>query len=189
MFLFRRPSNRFIERVVDSQRDEPLMYPNVGLTQKSELPKGFCENRFAANIGRGEAEFEKAKQALNDFRMLQLGWIDVVDKPSGIVDGELVATLIKQFGFYSLNVAKIVYTETDNDLRYGFGYGTLPEYPVYGEERFSVLFDHNTEEVSYEIFSFAKPATTLARLGWPFIRKVQKTFGPASCEAMRVAIV
>lgn len=188
MFLIRRPDHAFVQRIVDSQRDQPLMYADVGMTRKSKTPIGFYENKYQAVIGSGEKDYAKAKKQLNEFRMLDLDWIKVVAKPSGIVEGALVATLIRQFGIYSLNVARIVYTELDSDHRFGFGYGTLSEYPVYGEERFSVVYDAASGNVSYEIYSFAKPATMLTKIGWRFVRKVQQRFGPASCDAMRIGI-
>ena len=64
MFLLRPPSNEFVRQVVDSQRDEPLMYADVGFTRDSKLPEGYFEYHFKAELGRGEDDFLRAKESI-----------------------------------------------------------------------------------------------------------------------------
>jgi uncharacterized protein (UPF0548 family) len=72
--------------------------------------------------------------------------------------------------------------------RFGFAYGTLPGHAESGEERFSIEWDQNTNQVSYDILAFSRPNYLLARLGYPMVRRAQKRFARESAAAMLRAI-
>lgn len=183
MFLFRRPTEAFVAATRDAQRAAPFTYDAVGWTREQRVPDGFAVTRWKASIGRGTADFERAKRALADHRMLRLGWIEPAGMIEPIVPGALVCTLARQAGLYSLNVGRIIYVEDEPD-RFAFGYGTLPEYPVRGEERFAVARDPVTDDVTFEIFSFSRPQSPLMLLARPFLRLVQRRFCRESSAAM-----
>lgn len=188
LFLLRRPNEAFIQETMESQRDQQLTYPGVGLTRESGCPAGFRKNQWRAVIGAGEEAFLRAKQALADWRMLNLGWVEVVSAPESIREHAHVCTLARTLGVYTLNVARIVYVDDDDAAnRFGFGYGTLPEYALSGEERFTVTYDPATQDVVYEIFSFSRPTSLMVRLGQPFVRRAQRRFCCDSVAAMEAA--
>ena len=187
MFLLRRPSDAFIQQVVDAQRNAELTYPSAGLTRESGCPAGFYENRWQSVIGSGSDQFERAKSAISQWQMLDFGWLEVVSSPETLCENGHVATLVRTLGVYSLNVARIVYVEDESPHRFGFGYGTLPCYPLSGEERFTINYDVETQQVSYEIFSFSRPAGWLTRLGLPYIRYAQQQFCRDSSAALEEA--
>jgi hypothetical protein len=108
MFLFRRPSEQFIASTIEKNRDASFTYQNIGWTQSSKCPEGFAENLWSAVISEGKEGFEKAKLALRAYTMLQLGWIQHVGPCEPIETGSHVATLARESGIYSLNVARIV---------------------------------------------------------------------------------
>jgi uncharacterized protein (UPF0548 family) len=72
--------------------------------------------------------------------------------------------------------------------RCGFAYGTLPDHAESGEERFLIEWDQASGEVWYDILAFSRPHLLLARLGYPFVRRVQERFAKASAAAMRRAV-
>ncbi len=72
--------------------------------------------------------------------------------------------------------------------RYGFAYGTLPDHAETGEERFLVEWDRASGEVWYDILAFSRPHLLLTRLGYPYVRRVQKRFGRESAAAMLKAV-
>ena len=72
----------------------------------------------------------------------------------------------------------------DDGRRFGFGYGTLPGHAESGEERFSIEWDPADDSVHYDIFAFSRPNWWLARLGYPLVRRCQKTFARASAARM-----
>ena len=72
--------------------------------------------------------------------------------------------------------------------RFGFAYGTLPDHVESGEERFLIEWDQVGGAVWYDILAFSRPHHLLARLGYPYVRRVQRSFGKASASAMVRAV-
>ncbi len=100
--------------------------------------------------------------------------------------GQVVALLAQSIGLWWLNPCRIVYL-IDEDLRekkFGFAYGTLPDHACSGEERFLVEMD-DEETVWYDILAFSRPNRVLARIGYPFVRRVQERFAQDSAEVMQ----
>ncbi len=176
MFSLFRPVDSKIRHVIQSQQAALFTYDAVGASRDSVCPRGFCESRFRCVIGSGEKAYQKAKGALRRCQMLSLGWLEVVDSTIPVREGETLTTLVHLAGGYSLNVARVVYVDDDLSDRFQFGYGTLPCYPISGEERFTICIDRTTGEVSFQIYSFARPASVLAKLGWPLVRRWQRRF-------------
>ncbi len=176
MFSLLRPSDQAIVERISIRRTSELTYHDIGSTRHDQAPAGYKVNQVSAVIGQGEMAFQKAIQAIRDLRILQLGWIEPVGHREPIALNSLIATIARQFGVYSLNVARIVYVQENEPDRYGFGYGTTVDYPIAGEERFSVAIDRATEAVRFEIYSFSRPRSLLMTLGTPFLRRMQRRF-------------
>jgi len=183
MLLLRKPTADFIASTMESQRGSRFTYDAIGWTKERRVPTGFTVTQWRALIGSGEDGFRQAKRAVAEYRMLRLGWIEPVGSPEPIAPGSLVCTLARQSGLYSLNVGRIIYVDASTD-QFAFGYGTLPEYPVRGEERFAVALDRVTNEVSFEIFSFSRPQSPLMLLARPLLRQVQRRFCTQAAAAM-----
>ena len=99
--------------------------------------------------------------------------------------------LVHHLGFFSLNACRIVY-RGDNDAgnkRFGFAYGTLEEHAESGEERFTVEWNRANDKVCYDILAFSRPRQTLARVGYPLSRFLQKQFAEDSKAAMLQFVV
>jgi uncharacterized protein (UPF0548 family) len=94
------------------------------------------------------------------------------------------------FGLWWLNACQIVYiVDEDGPVkRFGFAYGTLPEHAESGEERFTVEWHEQDDAVWYDILAFSRPQQFLARLGYPFARRLQKRFARDSASAMLRAV-
>ena len=94
------------------------------------------------------------------------------------------------FGVWWLNACRIVYAVSEEGPvnRFGFAYGTLPEHPESGEERFTVEWHQADDSVWYDILAFSRPHHVLARLGYPYVRRLQKRFARDSAAAMVRAI-
>ena len=85
-----------------------------------------------------------------------------------------------------MNAAKIVYV-VEAPRRFGFAYGTLPGHVESGEERLLIELADD-DSVWYDILAFSRPNHFLTRLGYPFVRRLQKRFSRDSAAAMvRVA--
>ena len=122
--------------------------------------------------------------------MYDIPWTTVYPAVPPVVAGTVIGVLVRQFGFWTLNCARVVYVLRENGPvdRYGFAIGTLPQHSESGEERFTIEFQHGDESVWYEIYTFAGAGNLMIRLAFPLMRFVQRRFGRDSVGAMQLAV-
>ena len=186
MFLITKPDKKAIKRfLVGCERDR-FSYPEIGATA-SKVPANYNIDHNRVKMGEGLMAFETAKKAVREWKMFDIGWVELIRSDTPIEVGQTVAILVSHLGFYSLNAARIVYV-IDEPRRFGFAFGTLTKHGEIGEERFSVKFDSGTEELWYDIYAFSRPASLLAKLGYPISRSLQKAFAQDSKAAMQRAV-
>ncbi|MGO4881914.1 MAG: DUF1990 family protein [Bryobacteraceae bacterium] len=172
----------------------PFSYPEVGATRDGRLPHGYNHgyniDRRRVRMGAGLSTFAAAKAAFERWEMFNKSWMRVFPGNAAIREGVTVAVVPAHFGFYSINVSRIVYViETETPIRrFGFAYGTLPEHVESGEERFTVSWDSIDDSVWYEIVAFSRPRAILARIGYPVSRALQRKFGRTSVAGMMEAV-
>ncbi len=189
MFLITKPQPKEIDCFLKDRQTDDFSYPEVGAT-KTGAPSGYVVDHNRVKLGTGISDYERAKVAIQQWKMFAFDWVNLCYEDTPIEVGQTVAILVVHFGFYSLSAARIVYTidESVEISRFGFAYGTLREHAEIGEERFSVEFHHNSEEVWYDLYAFSKPGSMLARIGYPLSRHLQRSFARDSKIAMLAAI-
>ena len=121
--------------------------------------------------------------------MFDIGWVSLSSSDTPIAPGLTVAIVVKHLGIWSLNACRIVYVieESGPRERYGFAYGTLPEHEEQGEERFTVEWNKQDDSVWYDILAVSKPGA-LAKIAYPYARRLQKRFASDSKLAMKRAV-
>ena len=186
MFRLSHPTKAQIDFFINARSQHPFSYAQIGLSMNGS-PAGFNVDHNRIVIGSGESDFARAKTAVHNWKMFNFPWAKLWWPDTPIEPGRTVAILVKHVGFYSLNACRIVYTIDEPD-RFGFAYGTLPDHAETGEERFSVEFDRSTSDITYDLFAFSKPNQTLAKLGYPMSRFLQKRFARESKAAMHRAV-
>ena len=186
MFLFNEPKEDEIREFLKRQANALFSHRAVGATRNGASVRGFSSQHCRTHLGVGEAAFRSAAEALRLWRMFDLDWVRACFPPPPR-EGAVVGVLVRHFGFWSLNGARIVYV-IDEPARFGFAYGTLEEHAESGEEKFLVERDSTTGDVWYEIASFSRPNQILAWLGYPLTRLLQKRFARDSMAAMRRAV-
>ena len=186
MFLFTRPTDAQIQEFLRTREQDSFSYPEVGATCDSP-PSGYNIDHNQMAIGHGMSDFERAKNAIRQWKMFDVPGLQLCYPDTPIEAGRTVAPLAQHLGFYSLNACRIVYV-IDEPTRFGFAYGTLTEHAEIGEERFTVEFHPESDEVWYDIFAFSRPGHLLVKLGYPYGRYKQKQFAVGSKEAMRRAV-
>ena len=165
----------------------PISYAPVGQVQS-----GQCRSLDEATvaIGHGRADFDRARQALTEWKQFDLGWVELFPRQSPIEVGTVVAVAIKHLGFWSLNGARVVYHAASNGPdAFGYAYGTLPNHAESGEELFEVFIDPRTDDVIYRIRATSKPQAMLAWLGQPIVRALQARFRRDSAAAMKRSVM
>ncbi|HEX7797871.1 MAG TPA: DUF1990 domain-containing protein [Vicinamibacterales bacterium] len=187
MFLIRRPSSTQIDRFLDHSLQLPLSYGPTGIVRQASGAGRFDEQ--VVTIGNGAAAFERARLALTTWKHFNIGWVEVFPREASINTGTVVAVLIRHFGFWSLNGARVLYRVggTDDPDAFGFAYGTLTNHAESGEELFEVFIDRASADVKYRIRAVSWPQAVLARVGQPLVRLLQARFRRDSAEAMKRA--
>jgi uncharacterized protein (UPF0548 family) len=185
MFLARRPSRLAIDRFLRDSQGLPLSYGPIGIVRGETVRHGLDEATVV--IGRGRADFERARAALIAWKQFDIGWVETFPRHAPVAVGTVVAVLIRHLGFWSLNGCRVLYPAgcLDDDARFGFAYGTLTNHAEAGEELFEVFVDPHTDEVMYRIRATSWPRATLARVGQPIVRVLQERFRRHSAAAMK----
>jgi uncharacterized protein (UPF0548 family) len=186
MLLPRKPSPAAIQNFLARQAPLGLTYAPAGATA-AVPPPGYAVDRTRARLGAGEAAFRAARVALARWDHFRLGWVEVYPAVAPVEAGAVVAVVARCLGLWWLNACRVVYV-VDEENRFGFAYGTLPGHAESGEERFLVEWDRATGGVWYDILAFSRPRHPLARLGYPWARRVQKRFAAESAAAMVRAV-
>jgi len=190
MLLLRRPTAETIQAFLAVQARLNLTYAAVGATTTAP-PAGYIVDRTRMKLGEGARTFAAARAALERWEHFRLGWVETCPPDTPIQAGQVVAVIARLFGVWWLNACRIVYIVDEEGpiKRYGFAYGTLPEHAESGEERFTVEWHEEDLAVWYDILAFSRPRHFLARIGYPWVRRVQKRFATDSAAAMRRAVV
>jgi uncharacterized protein (UPF0548 family) len=189
MGLLSRPSAATVRDFLAAQAKLDFTYPAVGATA-STPPSGYVVDHTRIKLGEGEGTYRAARAALERWDQFRLGWVEAWPPGAPIRSGEVVASVARCLGLWWVNVCRIVYLVDEDGpvTRFGFANGTLPGHAEAGEERFLVEWDRASGEVWYDILAFSRPNRLLVRLGYPYMRWVQKRFGRDSAEAMVRAV-
>jgi len=188
VFLLKRPTRREIERFIDRSHGLPLSYGPTGIVRHRPAGKRFDEQ--VVTVGRGEADFERARDALERWKHFSIRWVEAFPARLSIEAGTDVAVLIRHLGFWSLNGARVLYHvgRSDGQDAFGFAYGTLTNHAESGEELFEVSIDRQSGHVTYRIRAVSRPQSVLTWIGQPIVRLLQARFRHDSAAAMRRAI-
>ena len=186
MFLGRKPDRATLERLLAKHQTSSFSYDAVGATQ-GEVPHGYRVDHNRVLLGQGPKQFAAAKAALDDWKMFDMDWIELLPACPSVQVGTAVAVVVRHLGFWSVNISRIIYV-VDDKSRYGFAYGTSLCHSEEGEERFLIEHDPASDEVWYDLYAFSQPKHPLTRIGFPIARHLQKRFARESLAAMKRAV-
>ena len=182
MFLVREPTDADVARFIASQRDLTFTYAEVGATNATP-PAGYNLDHNRIQLGSSEGIYRSAVDALKHWRQFELGWVGIVPRGVPVEVGATVAVKARAFGTWSLSACRVVYV-IDEERRFGFAYGTLPDHVEKGEERFLVEWLPD-DTVWYDILAFSRPRHPLVRLSAPLARRLQHQFARDSLTQMK----
>lgn len=189
MFFLASPSDAQLDKFLSDARESRHTYSEIGATS-GLIPPLYTTDHNRVLLGTGSRAWTAATEAIRTWEMFNLAWVHLYWPSTPIVPGENVAVLARYFNCYWLNACRIVYTVDEDGpvKRFGFAYGTLEEHAASGEERFLVEWNREKDEVWYDLLAFSRPNQFLARLGYPFARRLQKKFAADSKAAMVRAV-
>jgi uncharacterized protein (UPF0548 family) len=190
MLSLRKPSAEQLREFLAAQSKLDFTYPAVGATA-AVPPAAYVVDRTRIKLGDGAGTFAAARAALGRWKQFRLGWVEAWPPEAPIQAGQVVAVSARLICLWWLNACRIVYVVSEEGpvQRFGFAYGTLPGHAESGEERFTVEWHEADGAVWYDILAFSGPRQLLARLGYPFARRLQKRFARGSAAAMQRAVV
>ena len=187
MWQVRRPTPAQLQTFRAAQHRLPFSYPCVGATRDGgPTPRGFDRDRNRQRLGTGEAVFNAARSAVRAWRMFPPPLATIEPAGIPIVEGETAVVVVRLFGVWFINSARIVYV-IDEPRRFGFAYGTLPGHAERGEERFLVEW-LNDDSVWYDLDAVSRPRYWAAQLAYPLTRRIQRRFARRSKSAMVQAV-
>ena len=208
MFTLTEPSDADVAKFLLRQSNLPFSYAEVGATRlrdggESVAPRGFTVDHNRIQVGRGAEVFQRAIEALRQWRQFELGWVSIASRGVKLEKGATVAVKAWACGMWSLNACRVVYVVDENEprarsgradtddtegeriWRFGFAYGTLPDHIERGEERFLIEWNRKDDSVWYDILAFSQPRHPVVKLGFPVTRMMQKRFARDSLAAMK----
>lgn len=189
MFTLTEPSSDDVARFIASQRNLPFTYADVGATRfdSAAAPLGFTLDHNRIQLGNGVEVYERAVEALKQWRQFDLGWVTLVPSGVNLEKDAVVAVKARAVGTWSISACRVVYTINEQGPieRFGFAYGTLPDHVERGEERFLIEWSPSDNGVWYDILAFSQPRHPLVRLGSPVARRLQKRFARESLRVMK----
>ena len=185
MFLLTKPSSARVHELIAAQRDLPFSYEEIGAT-RTNPPSGYKIDHNRVQLGFGKECFARAVNAVRNWKQFDLGWVEAVPADTPLQVNAAIGVLARHLGFWSLNVARIVYLIDEQGPidKFGFAYGTVISHVERGEERFTVEWHHEDDSVWYDILAFSRPNQMLVWLGLPFARSLQKRFAKDSLNKM-----
>jgi uncharacterized protein (UPF0548 family) len=157
---------------------QSLTYSPVGATRTSTCPSGFHSVWYTVELGRGDAAFTRAADALMTWRMHLGAGLRVTASAGRVAEGAAVRCRLGPVRI----PCRVVWIRDETDVR-GFAYGTLPGHPESGEESFLVVRDHDV--VRLEISAYSRPGNFAARLAGPLGRAFQRLMTRRYSAALR----
>jgi uncharacterized protein (UPF0548 family) len=183
VFFLARPSGEHLTAILDQSNGAAPSYLRVGATQAGELPPRFRHDKYEAHLGEGTGVWELAVEGLRRWAAHTGAGAEVFPADVRLAAGETLLVLLRAGPACVVAPCRVVYT-IDEPSRFGFGYGTLPGHPEQGEEAFIVETDAD-RNVSFKVTAFSRPAETIAKLGAPAARLIQRRVTTRYLEALR----
>lgn len=141
-------------------------------------------------LGRGRDVFGCARRAVMNWKMFDVGWLDLCGSQSPPQVGQQYGIVSKCVGVRIIALAfvrKIRESCREDKAIVTLSCQARPHHVVAGRESFTVSFDSQTSDVSYRIRSCSRIVPVLR----PFaimVRAAQRRFASDSCAAMQRAV-
>lgn len=123
MFILKPPSQAQVDHFLWEQRRAPYSYPEVGATRDGGRPSGYTLDSHRVRLGEGEGCFERARQAVREWRMFNTSLVKLATPDASLAAAETLVLLVRHLGFYSLIANRVVYL-VEEPGRFGFGHLT-----------------------------------------------------------------
>ncbi|KAK9798179.1 hypothetical protein WJX73_009325 [Symbiochloris irregularis] len=208
---FRKPSARLMSECCLPVRDGDRLHFNHNSAALTEggpeaceqlRPDGYIVSSASAQVGKGHAAYESVRRAMHAWQHTELGWVTSNCPP--IQQSSRVCLAARCICLWIRNPLSIVYVndgpvpstrrgrgilpwrrrQQSSGQQFMYGSCTLRGHLLAGEERFAVRWNKHDDSVWYQVFSFSKPDSVLARVLFPIVAFHQRKFRRDSVLAM-----
>lgn len=180
-----RPSAAELRSLADEGATDSLTYEPIGLAAMAAPPDGYRRDRWWRSLGRGDEVFDRAADALRNWRVHEGAGL-IVQSAGPPAVGTIVAMAAPLPVGFAEAVCRVV-DVVDHPDRCGFTYGTLSVHPQQGEESFTVVRS-GEDTITFEIIAVSRPRQVLARAFPPVARRLQLAATNRYLTAMQHAV-
>ncbi|WP_107097797.1 DUF1990 family protein [Streptomyces sp. WMMB 322] len=168
-----------------SHRSDALDYPGVGATAKSPAhwPEGFRTLRVSSTVGRGDAAFAAAADAVMTWRLHRTAGVRFGTGATRAAEGVKVVVGLGAGPLRLHAPCRVVWT-VEEERRTGWAYGTLPGHPVRGEEAF-VVVQNEDGTVRLEVLAFSLPSSWFTVAAGPLLPVFQRWYARRCGRVLR----
>lgn len=200
--LFKKHSLESCDAYLSMKQSSVFNHPHPGYSCRTDVSlddrcdspdASYRVNNKRVVIGKGRDVYQKASTIVLNMEMLNaLKWGGIarpfdaqgVPHQNVLRKGDVFGTLILCYRLlWTLNPCRVVSVVNTSNLAQ-IGFSTLYGHLLSGDERFCVLYNEETEEVSFDMFSFSKGCGILGTLSMPLIRPIQRLFFEAMVRSM-----
>jgi uncharacterized protein (UPF0548 family) len=185
VFVLGRPDREDLDRLLESLRQAPLTYAEVGAT-RGVMPEGYRHDEYVMILGQGDGLFARAVEGLRRWEAHRGAGLRLRPDAPELREGTTVVQALALPVISAIAACRIVYV-VDEPGCFGFAYGSLPAHPEQGEEAFVVHRDADGS-VRFVITVFSRPRHPLARLGAPVTRRIQQDITRRYLEALKTFV-
>jgi uncharacterized protein (UPF0548 family) len=179
------PSNDALRALIDAGQSDSLTYEPVGLSTLASPPAGYRRGRWSCQLGRGDRVFERAANALREWRVQTgAGLIVLADGPPSV---GLIVAIAAPLPIGYIDVVCRVVDVVDRPDCYSFTYGTLSVHPEQGEESFTVTRAPD-DQIIFEIVAVSRARLLASRACPPVARRLQRAATMRYLDAMHTAV-
>ena len=109
MFFIRRPSAQFLKRFQRIAEQDSFSYEELRTTLDGPLPSGYVVDHNRVRLGQGDLVFERARRALMEWKMFDLGWVELMHPSSPVVvpDRQSLSSHT-HWNLYSLSASRVI---------------------------------------------------------------------------------
>ena len=172
MILLAGRGRRAVDEILQRAAVAEVTYPEQGGTRSEALPDGYRHDRGVLDLGHGNLTWDRACEAIERWEAHRHAGFTITPAMAPIEGGQTILATRSIGGLLLVIPCRIIY-RTDEPIRFGFAYGTLPGHPERGEEAFHVERKPDGS-VAVEIVAFSRPADLATRLAGPMARSIQK---------------
>ena len=198
----REPSKSQLNALIQNSSAQNVTHRNVGSTLEwerqvfTQVPEGRVQDddmilTRATVIGDGMSAYDRAACAIKEGACFNLDWVRCY-MTGELKEGSTFCLYARAFGVWIVSLCRVVYVQESrlsNGNMFSLGVGTLPSHVARGEERLSIVWDRESDDVEFLIGSFSRPQTWLTRIFAFYLRRQQNRFAlDATCKLRDTAM-